>query len=45
MAGYTLGYRIVAKWISVTTQVDGDLLVNATAEAVLASSAADAPAT
>jgi uncharacterized protein YjaZ len=33
--GYTLGYRIVADWLAVTPEVDGDLLVNVAAETVL----------
>ena len=36
--GYTLGYRIVGKWLADVAAVDGDTWVNVPAEAVLAAS-------
>lgn len=36
--GYTLGYRIVGKWLADVGSVDGDTWVNVPAEAVLAAS-------
>jgi Predicted Zn-dependent protease (DUF2268) len=33
--GYTLGYRVVGDWLAATPEMDGDLLVNVSAETVL----------